>query len=165
MAGEAGQSAPKKKHRGHKHGVGKKPILDAVRNEINITPLVDVCLVLLIIFMVVTPLMARGQEVPLPKTHNHSQKKDAHQPVVALDREGNLYYDKQKLGPIDDASLEKMKTNVQRAWETRPETAGRIYVKAADDLDYGKVYKLLITINEDLGVSEIDLATQDAERH
>jgi biopolymer transport protein ExbD len=164
MAGDGAQQPKRKKH-GHRHGVGKKPQLDAVRNEINITPLVDVCLVLLIIFMVVTPLMARGQEVPLPKTHNHSQKKDAHQPVVALDRDGNLYYDKLKLGPINDASLEKLKTNVERAWETRPDTAGRIYVKAADELDYGKVYKLLITINEDLGVSEIDLATQDAERH
>ena len=158
------QAAPKKKHRGHKHGLGKKPQLDAVRNEINITPLVDVVLVLLIIFMVVTPLMARGQEVPLPKTRFHSQKKDAHQPVVAIDRDGNIYYDKQKLGPINDGSLDKLKTNVERAWETRPDTAGRIYVKAADDIDYGRVYKLLITINEDLGVSEIDLATQDADR-
>ena len=151
--------------RKHKHGVGKKPTLDAVRNEINITPLVDVCLVLLIIFMVVTPLMARGQEVPLPKTHNHSQKKDAHQPVVAIDKDGNVYFDKQKLGPINDDSLARMKTLVERAWETRPDTQGRIYVKAADSLDYGSAYKLLIMVNEDLGVSEIDLATQDAERH
>jgi biopolymer transport protein ExbD len=164
MASGGEQKAHKRGHK-HRHGVGKKPVLDQVRNDINITPLVDVCLVLLIIFMVVTPLMARGQEVPLPKTRNHSQKKDAHQPVVALDREGNLYYDKQKLGPISDASLEKMKTNVQRAWETRPDTAGRIYVKAADELDYQRVYKLLTTINEDLGVSEIDLATQDMDRH
>jgi biopolymer transport protein ExbD len=151
--------------RKHRHGVGKKPQLDAVRNEINITPLVDVVLVLLIIFMVVTPLMARGQEVALPKTHHHSQKKDAHQPVVAIDKDGILYYDKQKLGPINPESLERMKTNVQRAWETRPDTAGRIYVKAADQIDYGTAYKLLIMINEDLGVTEIDLATQDAERH
>ncbi len=159
MAGKA------RKGRKHRHGVGKKPTLDSVRNEINITPLVDVVLVLLIIFMVVTPLMARGQEVPLPKTKNHSQKKDAHQPVVAIDKDGVLYFDKQKLGPISDDTLAKMKVDVERAWETRPETAGRIYVKAADQLDYGHVYKLLIMINEDLGVSEIDLATQDAERH
>jgi biopolymer transport protein TolR len=155
--------AAKGKH-GHRHGVGKKPTLDAVRNEINVTPLVDVCLVLLIIFMVVTPLMARGQEVPLPKTHNHSQKKDAHQPVVALDAQGNLYYDREKLGPIGDASIEKMKDLVQRAWENKTDTAGQIYVKAADDLDYGHVYKLLIAVN-DLGVQKIDLATADAERN
>jgi biopolymer transport protein TolR len=157
--------AGKAHKKGHRHGVGKKPQLDAVRNEINITPLVDVVLVLLIIFMVITPLMARGQEVPLPKTKNHSQKKDAHQPVVALDKDGVLYFDKQKLGPINADSLARMKTSVERAWETRPETAGHIYVKAADQLDYGSIYKLLITINEDLGVSQIDLATQDAERH
>src|SRR5438105_4114643 len=167
MAGNGGKPG-KPRHKGrvhhHRHGVGKKPVLDQVRNEINITPLVDVVLVLLIIFMVVTPLMARGQEVQLPKTHNHSQKKDAHQPVVAVDREGNLYFDKQKLGPVGDATLDKLRTDVERAWETRPDTAGRIYVKADGAIDYGKVYKLLIMINQDLGVSEIDLATQDAER-
>ena len=41
-----------------------------------------------------------------------------------------------------------MSTDVQRAWETRPETAGRIYVKAARGLDYGTVYKLLIAVND-----------------
>ena len=149
----------------HRHGVGKKQTLAAVRNEINVTPLVDVCLVLLIIFMVITPLMARGQEVPLPKTRFHSQKKDEHQPVVALDRDGNLYFDKQKLGPVDKENLTQMATDVQRAWETRPETSGRIYVKAARQLDYGTVYKLLIAVNDQLGVSSIDLATQDKDRN
>jgi len=147
--------------KGHRHGVGKKPVLDAVRNDINVTPLVDVVLVLLIIFMVITPLMARGQEVELPKTRNHSQKKDAHQPVVALDRDGNLYYDKEKLGPITPEAVERMKTNVQRAWESKPDTMGRIYVKASDKLSYGQVYKLIIAINEELGVAQIDLATAE----
>ena len=156
-------ASSKGKH-GHRHGVGKKPVLDTVRNDINVTPLVDVCLVLLIIFMVVTPLMARGQEVPLPKVHNFSQKKDAHQPVVALDREGNLYFDREKLGPINDAAIDKMKDLVQRAWEAKPETTMQVYVKADEDLDYGHVYKLLIAVNE-LGVQDVDLATADANRN
>jgi biopolymer transport protein TolR len=162
MAGKASKA-----HKGHRHGVGRKPKLDQVRNDINVTPLVDVCLVLLIIFMVVTPLMARGQEVPLPKTKYHSQKKDAHQPVVAVacDDGGDiLYYDRDKLGPVAPAALEKMKTNVERAWETKPETQGQIYVKAGDHCDYGHVYKVLIMINEELGVQSIDLATADANR-
>jgi biopolymer transport protein ExbD len=62
----------------------KKPPLDAVRNEINVTPLVDVVLVLLIIFMVITPLLARGKDVPLPQTENHSDEKDKLQPVISV---------------------------------------------------------------------------------
>ncbi len=152
-----------KKGRGHKHGVGKKPSLDAVRNDINVTPLVDVVLVLLIIFMVVTPLMARGHEVPLPRTHNHSSKKDAHQPVVAIDADGIIYYDKEKLGPLNPGTIERLRTNVQRGWDERPETTGMIYVKAQSNLAYGKIYPLLLSINEDLSVSSIDLATAEAK--
>ncbi len=70
--------------RGGMRALPKKPALDPVRNEINVTPLVDVCLVLLIIFMVITPLMARGKEVPLPKTRNQSNEKDKLQPVVSV---------------------------------------------------------------------------------
>ena len=58
--------------------------LDSVRNEINVTPLVDVCLVLLIIFMVILPMLARGKEVELPETLHHSKDKDTRQPIVAL---------------------------------------------------------------------------------
>ena len=165
----AGNGGAKKKHvRAHKHGVGKKPTLDAVRNEINITPLVDVCLVLLIIFMVVTPLMARGQEVALAKTLHHASKKDAHQPVVAIDRSDKegvvLYYDKTKLGAITSESLGKMREGVQRAWEAKDDTFGHVYVKAASNLEYKDVYKVLIDLNEGLGIQDIDLATQDENR-
>ena len=56
--------------------------IDAVRNDINVTPLVDVMLVLLIIFMLMTLIMGRGHDVILPKAHNFSQEKDKMQPVV-----------------------------------------------------------------------------------
>jgi len=49
--------------------------LDEVRSDINVTPLVDVCLVLLIIFMVVTPMLSRGKDVPLPKTRHTSRRR------------------------------------------------------------------------------------------
>ena len=56
--------------------------------QINVTPLIDVLLVLLIIFMVVVPLMERGREVELPKTRNHVADKDTLQPIVIIEREG-----------------------------------------------------------------------------
>ena len=62
--------------RGHKVHKIRTTKLDPPKSDINVTPLVDVCLVLLIIFMVITPMMSRGKEVPLPKTQYHFQRKD-----------------------------------------------------------------------------------------
>jgi biopolymer transport protein TolR len=150
--------------RGHRLSSGRKPKLDSIRNDINVTPLVDVVLVLLIIFMVITPLMARGREIPaLPKTRNHSQEKDKLQPVVAIDKDGILWYDQMKLGPLDDKMLEKMGEYINRAWEApkNPDGVGKVYVKADGQLAYSKVYPLLVYLNQTMMVTSIDLATNE----
>ncbi|HRC58373.1 MAG: biopolymer transporter ExbD [Myxococcales bacterium] len=152
--------------RGHRLSGGRKPKLDQVRNDINVTPLVDVVLVLLIIFMVVTPLMARGREIPnLPKTRHHSQEKDHLQPVVAIDKEGNLWYDQVKLGPVDDKSLAEMGEKIQRSWDAPkdPDGAGKVYVKASGELTYKQVYPLLVYLNKEKLVGSIDLATGEVK--
>jgi len=125
----------------------KKPALDPVRNEINVTPLVDVCLVLLIIFMVITPLMARGKDVPLPKAANESKEKDKMQPVVSVGIDHCEHCDKtvkvflagqsaqgkpeiEEIGPlsdftmdqdyaepVDSASRDKLMKEVKRFWD------------------------------------------------
>src|SRR5256712_14144272 len=86
----------------------KKPMIDHVRNDINVTPLVDVMLVLLIIFMLMTLIMGRGYDVILPKAHNYSQEKDKMQPVVSVDLDGNLFVEKNKLGPVTTSTLKEM---------------------------------------------------------
>jgi biopolymer transport protein TolR len=133
----------------------KKAELDALRNEINVTPLVDVCLVLLIIFMVVTPLMARGKEVKMPKTQHHSLDDDKQQPVVAMDEEGGIYFDREKV-----ASYDELKEKVQQAWAAKPQISGKVFVKAAVELPYGKVYPMIMAIHE-LGVESIDLGSNE----
>jgi biopolymer transport protein TolR len=150
--------------RSHRLSGGRKPKLDQVRNDINVTPLVDVVLVLLIIFMVITPLMARGRDIPnLPKTRNHSLEKDKLQPVVAIDKDGNLWFDKYKLGPVDDKTLDKMGESIQRAWDApkNPDGIGKVYVKASGELPYSKVYPLLTYLNQTMSVTSIDLATNE----
>lgn len=150
--------------RGHRLSGGRKPKLDAIRNDINVTPLVDVVLVLLIIFMVITPLMARGREIPsLPKTRNHSQEKDKLQPVVAIDNAGFLWFDQTKLGPVDDKTLDRMGELIDRAWEApkNPEGVGKIYVKASGELQYVQVYPLLEYLNKEKNIGSIDLATNE----
>src|SRR5947207_12118250 len=91
----------------------KGPHTDAVRNDINVTPLVDVMLVLLIIFMLMTLIMGRGHDVNLPHAHNYSQEKDKMQPVVTVDTEGNLFVEKNKLGPVNEATLKEMAAQIQ----------------------------------------------------
>lgn len=144
------------KRKGRIHQV-KKAKVDDVRSEINVTPLVDVCLVLLIIFMVVTPMLARGKEVPLPKTTNHLTEKDKNQPIVAIDSQGQLYFDK---FPVAD--LETLKRRVEEAWRA-DETGSiqlKVYVKADKDVPYGKVYPIIIAMHE-LGVPGVDLGTNE----
>jgi len=140
----------------------KKIVLDQPRSDINVTPLVDVCLVLLIIFMVITPMMSRGKEVKLPKTNFHYSRKDKMQPVIAVDANGILWYEKIKLGEVGTASLQQMKDSITRGWEKvkDAESQGRVYLKADDSLPYSKVYPVLMAINE-MGVTSIDLGTNE----
>src|ERR1700748_887487 len=71
----------RRKHKIHKKREGSiKP--GVTKNDINVTPLVDVVLVLLIIFMVVTPMLHRGVHVDLPVTSNHDKKQDTGEQLV-----------------------------------------------------------------------------------
>src|ERR1044072_3050860 len=115
-------------HRRWRLSGNKKPTIDHVRNDINGTPLVDVMLVLLIIFMLMTVIMGRGHDVILPKAHNYSQEKDKMQPVVSIDIEGNLWIEKNKLGQPTVQTLKEMDDQIQGAWKApkNPDGVGRI---------------------------------------
>jgi biopolymer transport protein ExbD len=142
----------------------KKIVLDQPKSDINVTPLVDVCLVLLIIFMVITPMMSRGKEVKLPKTEFHYSRKDKMQPVVGIDANGTLWFEKIKIGEINPTTLGQLKDQIQRGWEKvkDAESQNRVYLKADDSLPYSKVYPVLMAINE-MGVQSIDLGTNEKQ--
>ena len=132
----------------------------AVSSDINVTPLIDVLLVLLIIFMLMTLIMGRGHDVSLPKAANYSQEKDKMQPVVTIDAEGNLFVEKNRLGPINESTLKEMGNQIQAAWNApkNPDGVGRVYIKADTKVDYGKVKPVLMYLNTELAVQQIDLA-------
>jgi biopolymer transport protein TolR len=103
-----------------------------VKPEINITPLVDVVLVLLIIFMVVTPQMEAGASVTLPSIVNPDKGNGALEPTtVTLSKDGRYYFEKEELS--EDELMNRLKS----LREAKPET--RVVLKADTALAYGKV--------------------------
>ena len=142
-----------------------KPKIDTVRPDINVTPLVDVMLVLLIIFMLMTLVMGRGHDVSLPPAQNFSQEKDKMQPVVTVEADGTLYVEKNRLGPVSESTLKEMDNQVQAAWKApkNPEGVGRIYLKADAKVEYSKVYPVLEYMNKQMAMSNVDLAITKAE--
>jgi biopolymer transport protein TolR len=103
--------------------------------DINITPLVDVVLVLLIIFMVVTPQMEAGVTVRLPSISNPDEGNGALQPTtVTLAKDGRLYLEKEAV------SREQLVDRLRALRAAKPST--RIVIKADVQLAYGKVREL-----------------------
>ncbi|MFZ5446467.1 MAG: ExbD/TolR family protein [Myxococcota bacterium] len=103
--------------------------------EINITPLVDVVLVLLIIFMVVTPQMEAGASVTLPSIANPDKGNGALEPTtVTLTKDGRFFFEKEQLA--EDALVAKLKA----LHEAKPDA--RVVIKADTALAYGKVREM-----------------------
>src|SRR3954470_19934030 len=108
----------------------------SVRSDINITPLVDVVLVLLIIFMVITPMLQRGKAVELPKAKHAATGQQGPDPLfVSVVRDGNIFIEQDKTPSAKEQVVEAMKA---------ANAAGkRVMVKADIDTEYGKVRPVL----------------------
>jgi len=123
----------------------------SVKNDINVTPLVDVVLVLLIIFMVVTPMLSRGVAVDLPVTRNHSKKNDTgEQVVVAVMADGHVFVE---ADPADNNLIDKVR-------QAQKKHSGELHVKGDRRLEYGKVREVLEKLHE-AGFSSAALATEE----
>ena len=117
---------------------------DEFNSEINVTPMVDVMLVLLIIFMIVTPLLQQGVSVNLPRDMispdpDEEIAKDT-SVVVAITKEGNFNIGKQEF-PID-----ALGDVVKRRMEGKVPEKRVVYIKADVDVDYGKVVEAVDVI-------------------
>ena len=100
--------------------------------EINVTPMVDVMLVLLIIFMVTAPLLVTGVPVDLPDSKASALKADDTPVQVSIDKQGSVFVDEMK---IDDGALTPKLAAIRGA---RSDDT-RVYVRADTSLDYGRV--------------------------
>ena len=107
-------------------------------SEINVTPLVDVMLVLLIIFMVTAPLMTSGVNVDLPKTSAAPINADTKPITVTIKGDGSLY-----LGD-EVVTTDDLVARLQAAAQNDP--SHRIFVRGDQHIDYGRVMQVMGTI-------------------
>lgn len=123
---------------GRGRGSRKRPIAD-----INVTPMVDVMLVLLVVFMITAPMLATGVAVTLPKVNAEQLKEQNERPlVVTIDREANVYIGQQK-EPIE---LKELAPLLKALAENNLEK--RVFVRADEAVPYGVVVSVLALLQE-----------------
>jgi biopolymer transport protein TolR len=121
-------------------------------SEINVTPLVDVMLVLLIIFMVTAPLMTSGVSVDLPKTNAQQINSDSQPLTVSINAQGDIFLQDQAV------DLPDLVTKLQAISENNPDR--RIFVRGDKDLTYGRIMQVMGTITQG-GFTKVALLAQE----
>jgi biopolymer transport protein TolR len=110
-----------------------------VMSEINVTPMVDVMLVLLIIFMVAAPLMTVGVPIDLPDTQAKSMNTDTQPITVSVNASGEIFIQETPIG-IEEL-VPKLQAIAEQGYEER------IFVRGDKDADYGQVIKVMARIS------------------
>jgi biopolymer transport protein TolR len=124
-----------------------------VRAEINVTPLVDVVLVLLIIFMVITPMIVRGVSVELPTTSHHDRKNDDNRDlIVSINASGDVYLNADKV-PADG-----LEAAVQEERRRHPDKG--VFLKADHRIRYGVARAAMEAIHR-AGIEDVQLGTEE----
>ena len=126
--------------------------------DINVTPMVDIMLVLLIIFMVITPMLQRGVSVDMARTINPREMREADQDdsiVVAVTRDGKIYLDSEQLS--QERLLEQIKALLAEKVDKT------VYVKSDRRAKYGGVVDVVDTVRS-AGVESLGLLTDKTAR-
>jgi len=134
--------------------ISKKKIA-GVTSDINVTPMVDVMLVLLIIFMVITPMLQKGVSVNLAKTDNPVKMPEADKEdsmIVAIMRDGQIYLNSDKVSAetLTDTVKDKLANKADK----------RIFVKADGGAKYGDVVAVVDNVRS-AGVDQLGLLTEE----
>ena len=124
----AGMSAGGGRGRRHRH---------SVMSEINVTPMVDVMLVLLIIFMISAPLLTVGVPIDLPQTQAKSIDQDREPLTISVNTQGQVFLQNTEIG------LDELLPKLRAITQARAGNDERIYVRGDRKVDYGTVMKVM----------------------
>ena len=118
-------------------------------NEINVTPLIDVMLVLLVIFMVTAPLLTTGVSVDLPKVKSAPMAADDSKLMIIITSDDHVYLGKDEItGDLDN----KLKTNA------RLQTEKEVYIQGDENVKYGTVLRVMSAARS-AGVEKLGMIT------
>jgi biopolymer transport protein TolR len=120
-------------------------------SNINVTPLVDVMLVLLVIFMVTAPILQQGVNINLPKVRAAALTGEEQQLVVAVNRKGQVY--------LNDTPtpIAELGPKLQAILKLRPDR--QVYLRADQDVRYGEVMQVIATV-KGAGVERLGMVTE-----
>jgi biopolymer transport protein TolR len=121
-------------------------------SQINVTPLVDVMLVLLIIFMVTAPILQQGVELELPKETIAPIEGEGEQLVVSIDRKGEVF-----IGEGNKVDVPQLGPKLSGILERRQDK--RVFIKADKNVEYGIVMSVMATMRR-AGIFKVGLITE-----
>ena len=123
-------------------------------SEINVTPLVDVMLVLLIIFMVAAPMMIQGVDVSLPKTATRNIKTQDEPLMLTVNKDGQIFIESHRI------ELANLETKVKSIFENRREK--EVLLRADKDVSYGFVIEVIAKVKR-AGIDKLGMVTEPLE--
>ena len=121
--------------------------------EINVTPLVDVMLVLLVIFMVTAPMMQQGVQVNLPKADTKAMTPQEEAVVVTVDKSGKVFINK------DEVPVHELRGRLSSMFASREKK--EVFLKADAGVPYGEVVKTMADI-KGAGIERLGMVTEPA---
>src|SRR5262245_36250720 len=125
-----------------------------LQSEINVTPMVDVMLVLLIIFMVVTPFLQKDVQLTLPRDVKYADQDDAinsdRSVVISIPDDGKYYLSKKQM------SLPDLKDQVEKVMSNKKDEERIVYIKSGVGVSYGEVVNVINAVREK-GIDKIGL--------
>jgi len=124
-------------------------------SAINVTPLVDVMLVLLVIFMVTTPMLQQGLEVELPKAAVGSLKNEEDPLILTVQKNGKIF-----LGEGSPVTITELPIKVKAIQEARGQQGNQLYVKADKGLPYGEVMTVIGALHAS-DITQVGLVTEE----
>jgi biopolymer transport protein TolR len=125
---------------------------DEVMSEINVTPLVDVMLVLLVVFIVTAPLLTNSIKVNLPQTASNVSPEQKRAVSVSVDAQGKIYLDRA------ETDLPKLGAGLASLHAAEPDIA--VHLNADRSVNYGLVAKVMSTVDR-AGITKLSVLTSN----